>query len=95
MESASTQELGLTRLWYLVGNWEGAGKGPDFRFRASARCAWALNDHFLVGQMEIRDAGSDRLLSIAHWYIYYNHDLNCLVADIFQHDGIVERARGP
>ena len=55
MEPVSTQQLALTRLWYLIGEWEGTGKGPDFRFRASAQYSWALGDHFIAGQLTLSD----------------------------------------
>ncbi len=94
MDAASTYELGLTRLWYLIGNWEGSGKGPGLRIRARARCNWALGDHFLVLEMEILDAGSGQALSVEHSYIYYDHKPSQLVAHIFSFDGLVERAVG-
>jgi hypothetical protein len=55
---------------------------------------WALNDHFLSSQMEIRDADSDKALIAEHSYIYYDRDCACLVAEIFGLDGMVERAMG-
>jgi hypothetical protein len=94
MGSTTTNELGLTRLWYLIGKWEGAAKGPDLRLRASARCVWALDDHFLVMELEFTDASSGRIASAEHSYIYYDRDLNCLVGDIFGSDGSVEHALG-
>ena len=58
MDPASTLELVLTRLWYLIGEWEGTGKGPDFRFRARATYSWILSDHFITGHMKIYDLAS-------------------------------------
>lgn len=94
MDSSTTHELVLTRLWYLVGDWEGMGKGPDFRFRANARYSWIFNDHFLVGHMEVKDFGSGTVLSIEDSHIYHDPELNCLVGDIFNLDGSVEHALG-
>jgi len=94
MESASTRELGLTRLWYLIGEWEGSGKGPDFRFHASARCRWVLNDHFLAMSLELDDAASGQPIIAEHSYIYYDRELVCLVSDIFGSNGMVEHTVG-
>jgi hypothetical protein len=94
MESESTQQLALTRLWYLVGKWEGTGKAPKFRFRATAKYAWALDDHFLTGHMEIRDVSSNQVWSIEDSYLYYDRARNNLVADIFCLDGTVEHSLG-
>jgi THAP4-like, heme-binding beta-barrel domain len=94
MESESTHQLALTRLWYLVGNWEGTGKGPDFRFRATATYSWALDDHFIASRTEIRDAGSGQVLSLEQGYLYYDRARNSLVADVFCLDGTVEHALG-
>jgi len=94
MDPASTLELVLTRLWYLIGKWEGTGKGPDFRFRARATYSWILNDHFLTGYLQISDLGSDRVLAAEHSYYYYDYDLSCLVGDTFRQDGMVEHALG-
>ena len=94
MDSASTLELVLTRLWYLIGEWEGTGKGPDFRLRAKATYSWILDDHFLTGHLQIYDLGSNRVLSAEHSYYYYDFDLSCLVGDIFYQDGMVEHALG-
>jgi hypothetical protein len=94
MSSATTNELALTRLWYLIGDWEGSGKGPDFRFRATARCVWALDDRFLVVQLEITDTASNKLVTAEHSYIYYDRDLNCLVGDTFSSNGMVDHALG-
>jgi len=94
MNSASTRELVLTRLWYLIGDWEGTGKGPDFRFHAKASYSWILNDHFLTGYMEISSLGSGKVLAAEHSYFYYDHDLSCLISDTFRQDGLVEHALG-
>ena len=94
MDSATTHELALTRLWYLIGDWEGSGKGPDFRFRITAHCAWTLNDHFIISQAEICDADSGKVLVAEHGYTYYDRDCNCLVAQVFGLDGMVEHAMG-
>jgi hypothetical protein len=94
VNSTTTHELALTRLWYLVGDWEGSGKGPDLRCRVAVHCAWALDDHFLTHQLEIRDADSDKVLIAEHSYIYYDRDGACLVAEVFRHDGMVELATG-
>ena len=94
MNSATTHELVLTRLWYLIGDWEGSGKGPDFRFRVAAHCAWALGDHFITSQVEIFDADSGRVLAAEHSDLYHDREGNCLAAEIFGLDGMVEHARG-
>jgi hypothetical protein len=94
VDSATTHELALTRLWYLVGDWEGTGKGPDWRCRLAVHCEWALDDHFLTGQVEIRDADSDKVLMAEHGDMYYDRDGNCLAAEIFGLDGMVEHATG-
>ena len=94
MDPASTLELVLTRLWYLIGEWEGTGKGPDFRFRARATYSWVLNDRFLMGYLQIYDLGSDQVLSAEHSNYYYDYDLSCLVGDTFCHNGMVEHALG-
>lgn len=94
MNSASTRELVLTRLWYLVGDWEGTGKGPDFRFRARATYSYILNDHFLTGYVEISDLNSGEVLTAEHTYFYFDHDLRSLVSDTFHQDGMVEHALG-
>ncbi len=94
MSSATTNELALVRLWYLIGEWEGTGKGPDFRFRTNARCLWALNDHFLVIQLDVNDASSGKALMSEHAYIYYDREVNCLVGDIFGSNSMVEHALG-
>jgi len=94
VETGSTHELVLTRLWYLIGKWEGSGRGPDFRFRARAAYEWTLNDHFLTGQMEITDFGSGQVLSVERCYLYYDYDLGCLVCDTFCQDGMVDHALG-
>lgn len=94
MSSASTNELTLVRLWYLIGDWEGAGKGPDFRFRGNARCMWALGDHFLAAQLDLNDASSGKALLAEHFYIYYEYSANCLVGDIFGSNNVVEHALG-
>ena len=94
MDSTTTQELALTRLWYLVGDWDGTGKGQDLRCRIAAHYAWALEDRFLTGQMEIHDADSDKVLIAEHSYVYYDRDSACLVAEIFGRDGMVEHAMG-
>jgi hypothetical protein len=94
MNSASTRELVLTRLWYLIGDWEGTGKGPDLRFRARATYSWILNDHFLTGYMETSDLSSGEIVAAEHCYYYYDHDLSCLVGDTFHQDGMVEHALG-
>lgn len=62
--TGSTFELDLTRLGYLVGDWDGKGEGQDLT--AQARFEWTLNDHFIAGFCEMRDAGSDQVLSIEH-----------------------------
>ena len=94
MDSTTTHELALTRLWYMVGDWEGSGKGPDLRCRIASHYAWALGDHFLTGQVEIRDGDSDKVLMAEHSYIYYDRDCACLVAEIFGQDGMVEHTMG-
>ena len=94
MDSATTHELALTRLWYLVGDWEGSGKGPDLRCRVAVHCAWVLDDYFLTHRLEIRDADSDKVLMAEHSYIYYDRDCACLVAEVFGLDGMVEQAMG-
>ncbi len=94
MDSSSTYELGLTRLRYLIGNWEGTGKGPEWRFRAAARCSWGLNDHFLIGQIEFSDVDTGRQQLAQHVYIYYNRDLSRLVCDIYGSEGNIVRALG-
>lgn len=94
MGSVTTNELALTRLWYLIGDWEGTGKGPEFRFRATARCVWQLSDHFLVAYLELDDVASGQVVVAEHAYIYYDRELNCLVGDIYSLDGMVEHALG-
>ncbi|MBN1888356.1 MAG: FABP family protein [Thermoflexales bacterium] len=91
----STFELGLTRLWYLVGDWQGTGSGEDFGVQALARFEWTLNDHFIAGFIELRDAGSDQVLSTEHVYLYYNREENGVAGLFFAQDGLVERAVGP
>ncbi len=92
--TGSTFELGLTRLWYLVGEWEGMGEGQDFAVRVQARFEWTLNDHFIAGFSEMRDAGSDQVLSIEHVYLYYDRSENGVVGLFLANDGAVERAVG-
>lgn len=92
--TGSTFELGLTRLWYLVGDWDGKGEGQDFGVTAQARFEWTLSDHFIAGFCEMRDAGSDQVLSIEHVYMYYDRAENGVVALFFASDGAVERAVG-
>ncbi len=94
MPSHSTNELGLTRLWYLTGEWEGMGKGPQTQFRARCRCTWELGDHFLRVEFQAQAADSDRLLFAEHVYVYYDRDIDRLVADIYNSQGMVERAAG-
>jgi hypothetical protein len=94
MNSATTNELTLVRLWYLIGEWEGTGKGPDFRFRCNARCMWTLGDHFLVVQFDFSDASSGKALMSEHTLIYYDHNANCLVGDVFGSNSVVEHALG-
>jgi hypothetical protein len=94
VNSATTHELALTRLWYLIGDWEGSGKGPDFGFRITAHCAWALGDHFIASQVEICDADSGRALIAEHGYLYYDREGDCLAAEIFSLDGMVEHTTG-
>ena len=94
MNTASTHELGLTRLWYLVGDWEGTGKGPDFRFRARATYSYILNDHFLAGYVEINDLKSGEVLMAERTYFYFDRNLKSLVSDAFRQDGMVEHALG-
>jgi len=94
MEAVSTQQLTLTRLWYLIGEWEGTGKGPDFRFRASAHYSWALGDHFIAGQLTLSDLLSGELRAAEHVYYYYDNGLNCLVSDVFSLDGMTEHSLG-
>lgn len=94
MDSASTRELVLTRLWYLVGDWEGTGKGPDFRFRARATYSYILNDHFLTGYVEISDLKSGEVMMAEHTYFYFDRSLKSLVSDTFHQDGMVEHAVG-
>ena len=72
--SPSTYELGLTRLWFLIGDWEGIGESEDFGVRAQARFEWTLNDHFIAGFCEMRDLGSDQVLNVEHVYIYYDRE---------------------
>lgn len=90
--TGSTFELGLTRLWYLVGDWAGKGEGQDLA--AQARFEWTLNDHFIAGFCEMRDLGSDQVLSIEHIYMYYDRAENGVVAHFFASDGAVEQAVG-
>jgi hypothetical protein len=94
MESATTTELGLTRLWYLIGDWEGTGKGPNFRFRANIRGEWMLNDHFVLLRLDLHDLDTNQLLIAEHQYIYYDRDLNCLVSEVFGLNGLVEHTIG-
>ena len=94
MDSATTHELALTRLWYLVGDWEGTGTGPDLHCRITAHYVWALDDHFLTGQWQIHDADSDKLVAAEHSYIYYDRDGACLVAEIYSQSGMVEHTTG-
>ena len=94
MDSATTHELALTRLWYMVGDWEGTVKGLDLRCRMAAHYVWALDDHFVTGQVEIHDAESDKVLIAEHSYIYYDRDGACLAAEIYGQDGMVEHAMG-
>lgn len=94
MDSTTTHELALTRLWYLVGDWEGTGKGPDLHCRIAAHYAWVLDDRFLTGQLEIRDADSDKMFMAEHSYVYYDRDSACLVAEIFGSNGMVDHAMG-
>jgi hypothetical protein len=91
----STFELGLTRLWYLVGDWHGVGEGEDFSVQAVARFEWTLDDHFIAGFIEVRDSGSSQALSTDHVYLYYNREANRVVGVFFANDGLVERAAGP
>jgi hypothetical protein len=90
----STFELGLTRLWYLVGEWIGSGESTDFNVSAQARFEWALNDRFIAGFVEMRDTGSEQVLSIEHVYIYYDREEGGAVGMFFADDGAVERAVG-
>lgn len=90
----STYELGLTRLWFLVGDWGGAGESEDFGVRAQARFEWTLDDHFIAGFCELRDSGSDQVLSVEHVYIYYDRQEERVVGLFFANDGAVERAVG-
>ena len=94
MNSASTRELVLTRLWYLLGDWEGTGKGPDFRFRARATYSYILHDHFLTGYVEINDLSSGEVLRAEHTFFYFDRNLKSLVCDTFHLDGMVEHALG-
>ena len=91
----STFELGLTRLWYLVGDWHGTGSGEDFEVQASARFEWTLDDHFIAGFIELRDVGSDQVLSTDHVYLYYSREESGVVGVFFANDGLVERSLGP
>jgi hypothetical protein len=79
----------------MVPGWglEGSGKGLDLRYRVAVHCAWALDDHFLTHQLEIRDADSDKVLIAEHSYIYMTVTAR-LVAEVFRHDGMVELATG-
>ena len=94
MNSASTHELVLTRLWYLVGDWEGTGKGPDFRFSAKATYSYILHDHFLFGYVEINDLNSGQVLMAEHTYFYFDRSLKSLASDTFHENGMVEHALG-
>ena len=94
MESVSTQRLALTRLWYLIGEWEGSGKGPDMRFRAEAKYSWTLDDHFITGQLTINDSLSGHTLLAEQVYYYYDLNLSCLACDVFSLDGTAEYALG-
>ncbi len=92
--TGSTFELGLTRLWYLAGDWEGTGGGEDFSVQAQARFEWALDDHFIAGFSEMRDSGSGQVLNTEHVYIYYDRSEDGVVGLFFANDGTVERAVG-
>jgi hypothetical protein len=95
MASATTNELGLTRLWYLIGEWEGNGKGPNnLRFRAAARGEWTLGDHFMLLRLDLYDLATNQLIAAEHDYIYYDRDQSCLVGEFFGHTGLVEHAHG-
>lgn len=94
MDLASTHELVLTRLWYLVGDWEGTGKGPDFRFSAKATYSYILNDHFLFGCVEFNDLNSGQVLMAEHTYLYFDRSLKSLAGDNFDQNGMVEHALG-
>ncbi len=92
--AGSTFELGLTRLWYLIGDWEGAGEAEDFGVRVQARFEWTLNDHFIAGFIEMRDSGSEQVLSTEHVYMYYDRAEKGVVGLFFSSDSAVERAVG-
>ena len=94
MNSASTHELVLTRLWYLVGDWEGTGKGPDFRFSAQATYSYILDDHFLSGYVEVNDLNSGQVLMAERTYFYFDRSLKSLASDTFHQNGMVEHALG-
>lgn len=81
-------------MWYLAGEWEGTGGGQDFSVHARAMFEWALNDHFIVGFNQVRDSGSDQVLSTEHIYVYYDRDQSQVVGAFFADDGAVEQAVG-